>query len=160
MVDTTFVRTRKPCFRSYYYYNKNKNDYGLLYQITCSFSKPFRILDFSGPFKGSSSDVGIIRSTIIPRLNEGEKFLCDKGYVNEPLCITAPKGKFSSLTFEQKGVYIDIARIRQINERVIGRVVEWGLMKKRWNLSFDLHELCAKGIAKLTQIMLYTNKLT
>lgn len=86
--------------------------------------------------------------------------MCDKGYLNEPRCITPPEGKFSSYSHEQRAQYIKVSKIRQLNERVIGRVMEWGIMVKRWNLSFDFHELCARCVAKLTQLLLYTNPLT
>jgi len=98
LVDTTFVETTRPFMSPYFYFNSHKNKYGLLYQVTCSFGKPFRILHFAGPFKGGVSDVGIIRSTLIPLLRGGEMIMCDKGYLSEPRCWTAPRGKFQSLT--------------------------------------------------------------
>lgn len=126
-----------------------------------SLGKPYRILHFDGPFKGSCSDVSIMRSTILPQLRNGEKAMCDKGYLAEPLtCLTPPRGKFSTYTREQRAMYIEVSKIRQLNERAIGRIMEWGVMVKRWNLSFDFHELCARNVAKLTQFSLYTNPLS
>lgn len=141
--------------RDYYYYCLRKNAYGILYQVTVSLGRPYRILDFSGPFKGSCSDSSIIKATIIPQISEEEKIMCDKAYRFVPNCWTASAGKFSSLSSDERREYITIAKIRQLNERVIGRLAQWGVMKKKWPLSFDLHRLCARAVAKLTQLELF-----
>ena len=146
--------------RSYFYYNVNHAAYGLLYQVTCSLGKPYRILEFSGPYKGSCADVTIFRRTILHRLNHSERVLCDKAYRFEKKCLTSPVGKFRALSSSGRRQFIAISKIRQINERVIERIKEWGVMKKKWNLTFDLHERCAKCVAKLTQVQLLTNPLT
>ncbi len=131
-----------------------------MYQVTVSLGKPYRILEFSGPYKGSCSDVSIVRNSVIPMLEENEKIMCDKGYLNESRCITPVKGKFATLSREEKGFSLEVAQVRQLNERVIGRVMQWGLMTKKWTLGFDFHELCARCVAKLTQLQLYTSPLT
>lgn len=160
LVDTTFVETKRPYLNTHFYYNSHKNKYGIVYQVACSLGKPFRIVHFSGPKKGGCSDVSILRSTLLPLLRNGEKIMCDKAYLAESRCWTAPKGKFQTLTREGKGNFIDVARIRQLNERLIGRLSQWGVFSKKWNLSFALHQLCANVAAKLTQLQCYTNPLT
>lgn len=154
------MRTRIPYLRPYYYYNVKHADYGLLYQVACSVNYPIRIVEFSGPYKGSCADVTIFRETLRPLLRDGEMVMCDKGYLAEERCWTPPRGKFYTLTREQKGQSIEVTKIRQVNERVIGRIKDWGIMKKKWQLDFDFHELCARVVAKLTQLQLYTNPLT
>jgi hypothetical protein len=151
------VPVRTPYMRPYYYYNAKHRHHGVLYQVGCSVNYPIRLVDFSGPFKGSSSDVGIFRQTLLPQLRNREMVMCDKGYIAEPRCWTPPRGKFYNLSRAQKGQSIEVTRIRQVNERVIGRLKEWGVMRKTWRLSFDLHRLCARCAAKLTQLQLYTN---
>jgi hypothetical protein len=134
--------------------------YGLNYQVTCSLGAPYRILEFSGPYKGSCADVTIFRKSLISRLRDGERVLCDKAYLYESRCLTAPRGKFHSLDRDGRSRFIYVSRIRQINERVIGRIKQWGVMGRIWNLTFDYHQLCANAVAKLTQVQLYTNPLT
>jgi hypothetical protein len=85
---------------------------------------------------------------------ERERVLCDKAYAAESKCMTSPRGKYGSLSPIGRSQFIAVSRIRQINERVIGRCKQWGLLKKQWSLSFDLHERCALYIAKLTQLQL------
>ncbi len=160
MVDTTFVPIRKPYLRPYYYYSPNKKEYGLLYQVTVSIGKPYRIVDFSGPYKGSGADVTIMRESLLPSLEENEKVLCDKAYLREIACITPPQGKYQTLSREGKGKFIEVTKVRQLNERVIGRIKQWGVMVKKWQLDFDFHELCARCAAKLTQLQLYITPLT
>lgn len=160
LCDTTFVRVQTPCYRNYFYYNVNKHSYCFLYQIACSLSYPVRILDFSGPYMGSCSDVSIFRETLLPRLCERELVMCDKGYLAEKRCWTPPQGKFQTLSREDKGKSIEVTKIRQVNERVIERLKEYGVMKKQWSLDSDYHELCARCAAKLTQLELFTNPLT
>jgi hypothetical protein len=160
LVDTTFVPTRTPYLCPYFYYNVNKHSYGLLYQVAVGLSFPVRIVDFSGPFKGSCSDVSIFRSTLLPLLRERELVMCDKGYLAEKRCWTPPKGKFQTLTREQKGKSIEVTKIRQVNERAIERLKEYGIMTKKWTLDFEFHGLCARCVAKLTQLQLFTNPLT
>jgi hypothetical protein len=150
----------KPYLRPYFYFNMRHGSYGLLYQVTCSLGTPYRILEFSGPYKGSCADVTIFRKSIICRLRDGERVLCDKAYAAESKCMTSPRGKYGSLSPIGRSQFIAVSRIRQINERVIGRCKQWGLLKKQWSLSFDLHERCALCIAKLTQLQLYSNPLT
>jgi len=160
LVDSTFVPIRRPYLQPYYYYNVAHKGHGFLYQVTASLGQPYRILHFAGPYRGSCSDGSIIRTTVIPLLREGEKVMCDKGYLNESRCMTPPEGKFGALSHEQRSQYIEVARVRQLNERVIGRIMEWGIMVKKWNLTSRLHELCARCVAKLAQLQLYTNPLT
>jgi hypothetical protein len=160
LVDTKFVRTAEPHLSPWECYNVNKKAYGILYQVTVSLGKPYRILRFEGPFKGAASDVSIIIETLIPSLLSGEKVMCDKGYLNEDRCLTPPKGKFPTLDHEGRHLFIDITRVRQLNERVIGRLCLWGCFSKKWSLSFELHQLCANAAAKLTQLELYLYPLT
>jgi hypothetical protein len=101
-----------------------------------------------------------VRDTIIPQLLPNEYVMCDKGYLAEPRCITPPKGTYESLSYEEKNLFVTITRIRQLNERVIGRLSLWGFFQKKWNLTYEFHELCAKVIAKLTQLELYHSPLT
>jgi hypothetical protein len=149
-----------PYLQPYLYYDQHHNAYGLKYQVGCSISYPIRIVEFSGPYKGGRSDVGIFRSTLLPLLEERELVMCDKAYLAEKRCWTPPKGKFITLSREDKGKSIVVTKIRQVNERVIGRLSEWGVMDKKWNLDFEFHGECANGAAKLTQLQLYTNPLT
>jgi hypothetical protein len=74
--------------------------------------------------------------------------------------MTAPRGAFPSLNERGRRQFIGVATIRQIIERVIQRLKQWGVLaKKKWTLDFEFHRLCATAAAKLTQIQLYTNPL-
>jgi hypothetical protein len=146
--------------RQWEYFKQDKHDHGLLYQIVCSLGKPFRILAFHGPFKGSAADVSIIRSTIISKLLPEERVLCDKGYWREAKCWCPPTGEINRMTPEQKNERRNITNMRQLVERVLGRLKSWGCLKKRWTFSLWLHELCAHVVAKLTQLDLYVHPLT
>jgi hypothetical protein len=136
------------------YFNKDKKDFGFLYQVACSLGKPFRILSFDGPFKGSAADVSIMRLTIVPQLLEGEKVMCDKGYWQEEHCWTPPIGSIQNLSRNEKIERRKVTRIRQLNERLIGRLKTWGVLKRRWSSSFDFHKLCAHVATKLTNLSL------
>jgi hypothetical protein len=146
--------------RTWEYYKKDKKDHGLVYQIVCSLGKPFRILSFLGPFKGSAADVSILRATIIPKLLTGERILCDKGYYQEEKCWCPPVGEMNGMSQQQKLERRNITNLRQLIERVIGRMKSWGCLTKRWTQSWKLHGLCAHVVAKLTQLELYDNPLT
>jgi hypothetical protein len=160
IADTTFCRINRPYLSRWEYYNKDKHDHGLVYQVVCSLGKPFRILSFDGPFKGSAADVSIIRKTIIPKLLPEERILCDKSYWRETKCWCPPLGEIKGMTNEQKEERRNVTNLRQLVERVIGRLKTWGCLKKRWKFSWELHELCAKVVAKLTQLELYVFPLT
>jgi hypothetical protein len=131
-----------------------------LYQVVCSLGKPFRILSFEGPFKGSAADVSIIRETIIPLLRENEKVMCDKGYYQEEKCWCPPTGAMNQLSAEEKLKRRKVTRIRQINERLNNRITFWGCFKKRWQCNWKLQRMCAHVAAKLTQLELYVHPLT
>ena len=127
----------------------------------CSLGKPFRILDFDGPFKGSAADVSTLRSTIVPLLEENEKIMTDKGYHQEvKFCWTPPTGNISNLSVENKMKRRKVTRIRHLNERITGRLNNWGIFKKKWTKSWKLHRLCANVAARLTQLELYSNPVT
>jgi hypothetical protein len=135
VADSTFCRIKRPYLRQWEYYNKDKHAHGLVYQVVCSLGKPFRIISFTGPFKGSAADVTIIRSTIIPKLLPEERILCDKGYWQEEKCWCPPTGKMNTLSQEQKLERRNITNMRQIIERVIGRLKNWGCLNKIWTFS-------------------------
>ncbi len=126
----------------------------------CSLGKPFRILSFDGPFKGSAADVSIFRDTIGPALKENEKVMTDKGYYQDERCWHPPLGHINSLSVEDKIKRRKVTRIRNLNERLIGRLTFWGVFKKRWNYGFDFHELCAHVSARLTNLEVTINPLT
>jgi hypothetical protein len=160
-VDTTFARIRQPYLNPWEYYNAHKKDYCLVYQVVASLGKPFRIISFEGPFKGSASDVSIFRDTIIPQLEPDEKVMTDRGYYQETeRCWFPPVGPIQSLSREQKIKRREVTRIRQLNERVIGRLKFWGFFNRRWNYGFDFHELCAHVVARLTNLELMLFPLT
>ena len=115
-----------------------------MYQVVCSLGKPFRFLSFDGPFKGAAADVSIIRATIIPKLLPDERVMCDKGYWQEEKCWCPPTGSMNSLSNEQKLERRKVTRIRQLNERLIGRLTMWGFFKRKWRSSWRLNELCAR----------------
>lgn len=121
LCDTTFCRIRQPYLSPWEYFRKEKKDFALLYQVVVSLGKPFRILSFEGPFKGSAADVSIFRSTIKPQLLEEEYVMCDKGYFQEEKCWCPPTGFIQGLSDEQKFHRRAVTRIRQLNERLIGR---------------------------------------
>lgn len=129
-MDTTFVTITRPQLNTWEYYNKAHKTFGLLYQVIVSLGSPFRILAFDGPFKGSASDVSIFRGSTLNRLIADERVMCDKGYVSEEKCWTPPIGSMTTLTQEQKLERRKVTRIRQLNERLIGRLVTWGIFKK------------------------------
>jgi hypothetical protein len=159
-VDTTFVRIAKPTLSSWEYYNTHKHDFVLIYQVVCSLGKPFRILSFDGPFKGSAADVSIIRDTVVPSLKSREKVMCDKGYWQEERCWCPPTGAMKKLSVEDKIKRRKVTRIRQLIERLIGRIKTWGCFKKRWRSGYSFHKLCATVAAKLTQLQLRVQPLT
>ena len=160
LVDTTFVRIERPYLCKWEYFNKNKSDHGFTYQVVVSLGKPFRILDFSGPFKGSAADVSVFRATLLENLEVGEKVMADRGYWQEERCWTPPIGKLQQLTEKQKIQRRKVTRIRQLNERVIGRLKKWGCLNRRWNHDWELQKLCAQVAAKLTQLELYYYPIT
>jgi hypothetical protein len=160
LVDTTFVEMNTPILNPWEYYSSNKNAYGLVYQVCASLGKPFRILSFDGPFKGSAADVSILRSTLIPKLRKGEKIMCDKGYRYEEKCWCPPTGKMATLSKEDKIRRREVTKIRQLNERVINRIWKWGLFQRKWTKTIKLHKLCAHTAARLTQLELYAHRLT
>lgn len=150
LCDTVFVPITRPYLSEWEYYNQHKADHGFLYQVVCSLGKPFRILSFDGPFKGSAADVSIFRSTIVPLLRENEKVMTDRGYYQETTyCWSPPTHQFENGLERRK-----VTAIRHLNERVIGRLTMWGCMKLRWNHSWQFHAQCAHVIAKLTQLEL------
>jgi hypothetical protein len=159
VVDSTFVRIKRPYMRRWEYYSREKHDFGMVYQIVGSLGKPFRILSFEGPFKASAADVSIFRTTILPKMKEEEKILGDKGYRQEKKCWCPPTGNINKLSTEEKKSRRKVTMIRQIVERLIGRLKCWGCFKKRWNSSWKLHNLCSFVAAKLTQLELYTYPL-
>jgi hypothetical protein len=160
LVDSTFVRIRQPEISPWEYYNNHKKDFTLQYQIVCSLGLPFRILAFDGPFKGSAADVSIYRETVKPKLKPNEKVMCDKGYIQDETCWTPPRGPMNSLSVEDKIKRRKVTRIRQLNERSIGRLTFWGVFKKRWYHKKDFHELCAHVAARITNLELSAFPLT
>jgi hypothetical protein len=159
-VDTTYAPIATPTLNPWEHFKKKENDYGLVYQVACSLGKPFRFLSFEGPFKGSAADVSIIRSTLIPQLLENERVMCDKGYWQEERCWCPPTGSMQSLSVEEKIKRRKVTRIRQINERLIGRLKAWGFFKRRWRNGYKFHRLCAVVAAKLTQLEAHMFPLT
>lgn len=160
MADTTFCRIRCPHLCPWEYFRKEKKDFALLYQVVVSLGKPFRILSFDGPFKGSAADVTILRETIKPQLFSDELVMCDKGYLQEEQCWCPPSGPIQSLSTRDKFGRRCVTRIRQLNERVIGRLKMWGMMRRKWNLSWRLHKSCAHVVSRLTQLELILFPLT
>ncbi len=110
--------------------------------------------------KGSAADVSIVRSTLIPLLEEEEKIMCDKGYRSEVKCWCPPLGKIATLSPEDKEKRREVTKVRHLNERLIGRIEMWGVFQKKWNKSIKLHKLCAHVAARLTQLELYVYPLT
>lgn len=160
LVDSKFVRIGTPYLNPWHYYSIHKASHGILYQVVVSLGKPYRILSFDGPFKGAAADVSIYRCTIKPKLRVDEKVMADKGYLADSTCITPPKGTFASLDAKGKAEFLNVTKIRQLNERVIGRLNQWGCFSKKWNQSIKLHSVCALTCAKLTQLELYLYPLT
>lgn len=158
LVDTTFTPISRPYLSEWEYFNSKKNDHGFLYQVVVSLGKPFRILSFEGPFKGSAADVSIYRSTILPRLMNEEEVMTDRGYYQEETCWCPPTGK--NLTQEDKIKRRHVTSIRHLNERVIGRVKMWGIMCRRWKHNWNLHMESAHVVSKLVQLELITDPLT
>ncbi len=104
--------------------------------------------------------MSILRSTIVPLLDDDEEVMCDKGYRQEEKCWCPPAGKIATLSNEDKIKRREVTRIRQLNERVIGRLVSWGVFKKKWNKGLQFHKLCAHVAARLTQLEFYACPLT
>jgi hypothetical protein len=131
----------------------------------CVFTLPatltLRILAFSGPYKGAAADVTVFRSTIKPLLKPRERLMADKGYSHDESCWCPPRGKYSQFTVEQKIERRRVTVIRHLNERAIGRLVGWGIFKRRWHSKKPTdHKLAAHASAKLTQLLLYHYPLT
>ncbi len=125
-----------------------------------SLGKPFRILSFEGPFKGTAADVTIFRETIKPLLLPGELVMTDKGYWQDERCWTPPTGTYSEFSTEKKILRRKVTIIRHLNERGIGRLKFWGVMSRRWSGSFSQHKQIATIVSKLTQLELYCFPLT
>jgi hypothetical protein len=142
------------------YYNPHKNDHGISYQVVMSLGKPFKIVSFEGPFKGCAADVSIFRSTLKPRLIEGEMVMTDKGYWQDDRCWHPPTGKYSSFTNELKIQRRCVTVIRHLNERGIGRLTFWGIFKRRWASSFERHKLAASVVSRLCNLELHAFPLT
>jgi hypothetical protein len=87
-----------------------------------SLGKPFRILSFDGPFKGSAADVSIVRSTLTPLLEEKELIMCDKGYIFEAKCWSPPSVKIATFSVEEKEKRREVTKVSYLNERLIGRI--------------------------------------
>lgn len=134
--------------------------FGFKYQVTCSLGKPFRLISFEGPFSGSASDVTIFRDTIAPHLIENERVMCDKGYYQDERCWCPPTGDQSSLTDAEKLAKRKVTRIRQLNERLNGRLKGWGFFRKKWRYGLTRHRLCASVCAKLTNLEVHAFPLT
>jgi len=160
LVDTTFVHITQPYLSPWEYYSQNKKDFGLDYQVVCSLGKPFCLLSFEGPFKGSAADVSIFRDTLKPLLREGERVMCDRGYYQDERCWCPPLGDIDQLTIAEKIRRRAVTSIRHLVERIIGRLKFWGCMKKRWQYGFQFHSLCAQVAAKLTQLEVHAYPLT
>lgn len=129
------------------------------YQVVCSLGKPFRFLAFQGPFKGAAADVSIMRKCSLPELLPREKVMTDKGYWQEERCWTPPTGKIQELTTELKINRRKVTSIRHLNERLIGRLTQWGFFKKRWQNSWKLHQLCAEVASRITQLEVHVYPL-
>ena len=155
LVDTTAVQILKPTLSPWEYYCSHKSQHCLFYQITCSLGKPFRFLSFDGPFKGAAADVSIFRSTLLPKLRENERVMCDKGYYQENRCWCPPTGRLQQLSTQNKAERRKVTRIRHLNERLIGRLTTWGCFKKKWRYSWEFQADCAHVVAKLTQLEVY-----
>lgn len=84
----------------------------------------------------------------------------DKGYSADETCWCPPRGEYEKFTVEQKIERRKVTVIRHLNERGIGRLVAWGIFKKRWYSTSSRHELAAHVCAKLTQLLLYEYPLT
>ena len=159
MVDSTFVRVRRPYLNEWEYYSNYKKDFGFHYQVCCSMDRPYRLLDFQGPYKGSASDVSIVRETLVPRLRSTKYLLCDKGY-KERTCWCPATGRFKNLTPEQQVEYTRITSVRQVNERIIGRIKAWGCTRRRSSQNWKIIDMCVKCVVRLTQLELMNFPLT
>ena len=155
------MRIRQPYVHPWEYWNSNKKDYTLNYQVVASLGKPFRIISFDGPFKGSAADVSVFRDTLVPRLRPNEKVMTDKGYhLETERCWFPPVGHINALSVEEKIRRRKVTRIRHLNERVVGRLKFWRFFKRRWHYSYAYNELCAHVIARLTNLELIVHPLT
>ena len=161
LVDTTFVPIQQPHLEPWEYYNKNKNSFGLLYEVCVSLGRPFRLLSFRGPFKGAASDVTIFRDSIMKKMRYGEKAMADKAYRQEKEYVWCPpEGKMSGLNDEQKAARRRVTVTRHLVERAIGRIKSWGFMNRKWKGKIFQHKLASHVIARLTQLDLYAHPLT
>lgn len=162
LVDSTFCRISRPFSSTWEYYSKSKNAHGFVYQVVSSLGKPYRILSFEGPFKGGAADVSILRDTLVPHLKKNEKVMTDKGYWQESeYCWTPPTGSMNQMSGEDKVKRRKVTRIRNLNERLIGRLKFWGFFNKDlWTNNWRLHELCAQAAARLTNLELQYHPLT
>ena len=93
-------------------------------------------------------------------LREDEKIIGDKGYRQEEKCWCPPAGKINELSVEEKIERRKVTRIRQITERMIGRITSWGVFKRKWNKNFFFHKLCAHVAARFTQLEVHAYPLT
>lgn len=89
-----------------------------------------------------------------------EKAMADKGYYRSPHCWCPPVGKMKNLTDAQKLARRKVTRIRQVNERLNGRIHGWGCMNKQWRYGPEKHKLCAHAAARLTQLEVHAFPLT
>jgi hypothetical protein len=86
--------------------------------------------------------------------------MCDRGYYQEPKCWYPPTGDISEMSEEEKRKRREVTAIRHLVERLIGRLMFWGCMDKRWNYSIELHQLFSRVAAKLTQLEVHVYPLT
>ena len=92
-------------------------------------------------------------------LKENEKVMTDRGYYQETThCWTPPTGKF--LTREENIQRRKVTCIRHLNERLIGRLKDWGFMRKRCRKSWEFHTECSHVVSRLTQLELHAFPLT
>jgi hypothetical protein len=128
--------------------------------VIVSLGQPFRILALDGPFKGAANDLTIFRMSTLNRLLKNERVIADRGYVKESMCWTPPLGSMLRMSEEDKLKRRKVTRIRQLNERMIGRLKFWGVFCKKWHHSFSFHQLCAQVVGALTQLEIFYSPMT
>jgi len=87
--------------------------------------------------------------------------MTDKGYYQEKeSCWFPSTGDMNSMSVYDKIQRRKVTRIRNINERLIGRLVSWGCFKKRWCNSWELLSLSCEVASKLIQLEVHAYPLT
>lgn len=132
------------------------NCFGIKYEVGLSLGY-HHIVWVSGPWKGAASDPTIAKTSgIKDHLLEGKSIMADKIYKGDKEVFLCPfSGHRYSLDDSMKEHNFEVYSARQSVERVIRRLRNFKVMKKKWtHQSIALHTLCFQVLSKLVNLCL------